>query len=130
MQGREITQERFTDALRRHVGRGKELSVCQLSDQTGLSEKTCKNYHQGVSLPGLMEFTQLCTVLPAAFMHDCLACTGKFEQDTCLFELGSTSAEYNKALIDAMADGEISPAERSVLRQIKDKFVSVLGLSK
>jgi hypothetical protein len=63
----ELVQERFTDALRVHVGKGKAWTAEALAEVTGIDERTIRVYLEGGGCPTLAKQLRLASVLPPSF---------------------------------------------------------------
>lgn len=72
----DLAQEAFTDALRRHVGLGKDWPVEKLSEATGIDQRTLRAYHTGENAPCLHKLLRIGAALGPAFMSDVLAPAG------------------------------------------------------
>jgi hypothetical protein len=64
------------DALCRHVGRTHAMSVPDLSDLTGLDERTINSYRNREHAPSLMRALQIAMHLPADYINDLILIAG------------------------------------------------------
>ncbi len=72
----ELALENHTDAIRRVVGRGKAWSASDLSEATGIPERTIQSYRAGKATPGRAFEATLMTTLPPIYAADLLALSG------------------------------------------------------
>lgn len=72
----DVVQERFTDAFRKHVGRGKAYSIPELSDLTGIDHRTLDNYASGRACPNLTKLLTLSDALGPVFASDIFGLVG------------------------------------------------------
>lgn len=72
----DLVAERFTDALRRHVGLGKVFSVGGLAEATGIKHRTIASYHEGQATPGLDKLLAIFAALGPRFADEVLAMAG------------------------------------------------------
>ena len=109
----DLAQEVVTDAIRRHVGRGKRFSVASLSEATGIDERTLKSYRAGDTCPALHFQLEIARCLGddgPAFMNEILA----------IAELGGVE-RLERAKVDALGTaGELSVVVTEILERLQD----------
>ncbi|PKR53540.1 helix-turn-helix domain-containing protein [Thalassospira marina] len=73
---RHVLEARFNRAYRRRVGKGREWSVIALSDETGIDQRTIREYMNDRTLPNLDKFLAIARVLGADFLNEVLEGAG------------------------------------------------------
>lgn len=114
--------ERLSVAVRRHVGRGRALSIEQFRRKIGASASTVEKMMAGETTPGLALLLTMKRELPPEFANDLL----ELSSLTGARRLGGTGksaallaadlADETALIVRALADGHIDHQERAVLR--------------
>lgn len=134
----ELVQERFTDALRVHVGKGKPWSVEALAEATGIDDRTIRGYHEGSACASMAKALALAAVLPPDFTNALLGLAGlghakRLEPgEVAVAELGSDLAGAVALLSRHLEDGVVDHQEREEgkrrLRPLAEKLAAFLDL--
>lgn len=106
----DLAQEAFTDAFRRHVGRGKALSCEQVSEKSGVPLRTVRSYHGGQATPGLAGLLSLLSVLPPSFANELLALAG----------LGGAAANSARAADSYVLNASLTDFAAQIGAHLKD----------
>ncbi len=72
----DTVQEALTDAVRRHVGKGKLFSTSDFAALAGVSEKTVYAIREGGLIPSFETLLRFATILPVSFMSDIISPAG------------------------------------------------------
>lgn len=113
-----ITSELLTaccaEALKRHVGRGRPLSVLDVTRLTGMDGRTVDSHRLGQTGPGLFAFLRYACVLPADFTNEILAIAGltgahpvdgtEASPGEILADTASVTADLARHLADGVLD--------------------------
>jgi hypothetical protein len=131
---RSAANDRIRDALRLYVGRGRRYSVKQLSNGTGVKDRTieCAMYdaddaqHRRLAPEALLS---ICKFLGAGFTSEVLFATdqGAFDLSDGEPDPGSiaiASTDDNASVVRAAMDGEFCSDERDELRAVGLRMVA------
>lgn len=116
----ELCQETFTDAFRRHVGRGKRWSAGDLSETSGIDERTINGYQAGEVAPSLYRLLRIAAVLGPAFMSDVLAPAGMGGVERLDPEVSDAQAvaralvRQGGLVLDRLADGVFCHRDKAI----------------
>jgi len=72
----DVVQEVVTDALRRYVGRTKQVSVSDLAGSSGMADKSIYAILEGNHIPSFATLLNLALHLPPSFMSEALRPAG------------------------------------------------------
>lgn len=111
-----ITQQTVHDAFllayRRRVGQGREYSLGQLQDETGIEARTLRSWRETDSMPHLVNFLRLCAQFGPAFTSEVLHVAGlggvdridsqESDAHRCVADLISEAHEISERLRDGV----------------------------
>lgn len=131
---REQSGNAIGKALRLYVGRGRQYSVKQLSNGTGIKDRVIEC---AMCAPDTVDYRPLpndallsiALFLGADFTNEwlCLAQQGAFllaDGDPDPGELAADNSDDNATIVRAAIDGEFCPDERRDLKQVGSRMVS------
>lgn len=116
----------FQDAMTKHVGRGRWISVNALAADTGLKPRTIRSYLDGTT-PPFDVACRIMRVMPEAFKLMALADAGiirveaQTSDEACIGRLQAGAARLVSVIAEARADGivdhrEVIDVERELWR--------------
>ena len=112
----EIAQEAFTDALRRRVGPGRGVAICDLAASTGISKRNIDNWRAGGSIAQGENMARLVAVFGLEFLKEVyapsLACTEEETPEEVLTRAVDLMHEMHHRKAD---DGVICHKDRAAL---------------
>ena len=115
----DLVGEVVTDALRRRVGRGKELLVEELAVKTGIDARTMAAYHGGQNRPSVHRLLRLAIALDKGFINEVLLVAGLGgARRLVLAEVNAPETVREligeaKRILDRTADGKFDHRERA-----------------
>ncbi|MCP4698066.1 MAG: helix-turn-helix transcriptional regulator [Gammaproteobacteria bacterium] len=121
-------QEILTDAIRRFVGRGKKFTATELSEKTGIDERTINSWRHGESRPAYTKFMQVVAVLGPEFLNACLVdvgmSAGNVEADPMAPETASLDIDdfANEMMHRLLDDGQFCHRDK---RASADKMIEL-----
>lgn len=132
---RSAANEKFRDALRMFVGRGKRFSVKQVSNGTGIKDRMIESFMAQVDStdfrkPDLEEVLSLASWLGPDFTTELLepASQGAFwlpqADDTPPGALAADNAEDNAIVTRAALDGKFDEGERPAIRRVGTRMIT------
>lgn len=115
----DLVRERFTDAIRAQVGRGKEFSREGLAAETGLDVSSIGSWMNEEVVPPLYRVLKLMAVMGPCFANRLLALAGMTGADwidpdaVSVLGVNAAAAELSAEVAGALADGRITADEQA-----------------
>lgn len=127
----------FAAALRRHVGFGRQWSVADFSDKTGIPIPSLKQYMLASQVAPYDRVCRMLDILPTTFADDILHPAGLggvhrlTNEEPNVFRFLKWCSKAVKHFMSAMADGKLSDQEKRAAVPIMQKIGGMaLGFSK
>jgi hypothetical protein len=122
------------DALREHLGLGKQYSYAKASELTGIDERTVRAHVLGDASPCLSKALRYMALLGPNFANRILRVAGldgaarvSGQGRGCEFALNAHTADLINELAEALTDGRIDHRERAKILPSARQLHAVLG---
>ena len=123
----------FQDAMMAYVGRRKEFSIEQLSEETGIKARTLISYRDGHAEPPLRNFTAIMKAMPDGFKLMALKETGIIfvesagPSEVCIGTLHYQVSRLTMDISEIRADGIVDHREVKTLQRRVPQTISYMN---
>ncbi|MCA0961174.1 hypothetical protein [Salipiger bermudensis] len=127
----EAAKARVSEALSLRIGRGKRFSFRQVSDASGIAERTIDSYARGDNAPTLGPLLSLFATLGPGFTSDVLAladqsASGCSGDDPEHMRVLCAAGELVSMISSAVEDGYVDHQEAANLRPLAQNMIDLL----
>jgi len=133
--GAELDRERFTRTLNAFVGMGRDWSVAELAQATGIPERTMKGYKEGRAAPPLGNFLRIAAILGPEFVNMVLEPAGLggahsivSDHAVDIFDLADSMSRASSEIIGKAARGNLTFADHAAILALTRTVQAKSGL--
>ncbi|WP_425404602.1 helix-turn-helix domain-containing protein [Hwanghaeella sp.] len=131
----DLDRDRFAKVLNAFVGMGRDWSVAELAEATGIPERTMKGYKEGRAAPPLGNFLRMAAVLGPEFVNQVLEPAGLggahsivSDHIVDIFDLADSMSRASSEIIGKAARGHLTFADHAAILALTRTVQAKSGL--